>query len=164
MLKKQIISTPIGNMSLVASSKGLVGAWFEDQKHFEKGIAEMICFQSDDIFEETSQLFAEYFLGQCPDFRHLRLDMRGTAFQVKVWELLQEIPFGETVSYGQIAKQLNVYSSQAVGGAVGRNPFSIIVPCHRVVGSKGQLTGYAGGLDKKIWLLKHENPQFEVKK
>ena len=87
----------------------------------------------------------------------------GTDIQQRVWTYLQTIPNGRTVTYGQIAKELDIHSAQAVGGAVGRNPFSIIVPCHRVLGSQGQLTGYAGGLDKKIWLLEHEGVELSEK-
>ena len=87
----------------------------------------------------------------------------GTDFQQRVWAYLQTIPYGRTVTYGQIAKELDIHSAQAVGGAVGRNPFSIIVPCHRVLGSQGHLTGYAGGLDKKMWLLKHEGVELSEK-
>lgn len=105
-----------------------------------------------------------YFSGEEVDFTALQLDAIGTEFQEKVWALLKEIPHGQTTSYGQLAQQLGLRSGQAVGGAVGRNPYSVIVPCHRVLNQKGQLTGYAGGLDKKIWLLQHENPRFEVKK
>lgn len=98
------------------------------------------------------QLLDAYFSGQIVDFSSLTLECVGTVFQKRVWKILQSIPTGQTITYGQIAKQLDIRSGQAVGGAVGRNPYSIIVPCHRVIGQKGQLTGYAGGVDRKIWL------------
>ena len=88
----------------------------------------------------------------------------GTEFQKRVWTDLSKIPKGQTVTYGQIARDLDVASAQAVGGAVGRNPFSVIIPCHRVLGSQGQMTGYAGGLDKKLWLLNHEATESDRKK
>ena len=113
--------------------------------------------------KETELLLEHYFSGDCPDFSSLLLASVGTNFQQQVWAYLQTIPYGETVTYGQIAKKLGNRSAQAVGGAVGRNPFSIIVPCHRVLGSQGQLTGYAGGLDKKRWLLEHEGVELNEK-
>lgn len=163
MLYKKIYHSPLGTMSLVASDRGLLGAWFEDQKYFERGLAEEPVLSSHPILDQTDLLLDAYFSGQDVDFSSLTLEATGTEFQEKVWALLKEIPHGQTTSYGQLAQQLGVCSGQAVGGAVGRNPYSIIVPCHRVLNQKGQLTGYAGGLDKKIWLLQHENPYFEVK-
>ncbi|QOZ89342.1 methylated-DNA--[protein]-cysteine S-methyltransferase [Streptococcus suis] len=164
MYVKTIYHSPLGAMSLVATDKGLRGAWFEGQKYFERGLAEPTLLGSHPILDQTSLLLDAYFLGEEVDFSSLPLETIGTEFQEKVWALLKEIPYGQTTSYGQLAQQLDIRSGQAVGGAVGRNPYSIIVPCHRVLNQKGQLTGYAGGLDKKIWLLQHENPQFEVKK
>lgn len=151
-------------MSLVASDRGLRGAWFEDQKYFERGLDEKPVLGSHPILNSTRLLLDAYFSGEQVDFSDLPLDAIGTDFQEKVWTLLKEISYGQTTSYGQLARQLGQRSGQAIGGAVGRNPYSIIVPCHRVLNQKGQLTGYAGGLDKKIWLLTHENPNFEVKK
>ncbi|HFR3883744.1 TPA: methylated-DNA--[protein]-cysteine S-methyltransferase [Streptococcus suis] len=164
MLYKQIYQSPLGPMSLVTSDKGLRGAWFEDQKYFERGLNEKAILAPHPILDQTSLLLDAYFSGQDVDFTSLPLEAIGTEFQEKVWALLKEIPHGQTTSYGQLAQQLDIRSGQAVGGAVGRNPYSIIVPCHRVLNQKGQLTGYAGGLDKKIWLLQHENSRFEVKK
>ncbi|WP_105129493.1 methylated-DNA--[protein]-cysteine S-methyltransferase [Streptococcus suis] len=164
MLYKQIYHSPLGPMSLVASDRGMRGAWFEDQKFFERGLNEKAILAPHPILDQTSLLLDAYFSGQDVDFTSLPLEAIGTEFQEKVWALLKEIPHGQTTSYGQLAQQLVLQSGQAIGGAVGRNPYAIIVPCHRVLNQKGQLTGYAGGLDKKIWLLQHENPQFEVKK
>ncbi|NQN10600.1 methylated-DNA--[protein]-cysteine S-methyltransferase [Streptococcus suis] len=164
MYVKTIYQSPLGPMSLVASDRGLRGAWFEDQKYFERGLNEKAILAPHHILDQTSLLLDAYFSGQDVDFTSLPLEAIGTEFQEKVWALLKEIPHGQTTSYGQLAQQLGLCSGQAVGGAVGRNPYSIIVPCHRVLNQKGQLTGYAGGLDKKIWLLQHENPRFEVKK
>ncbi|HFU4459339.1 TPA: methylated-DNA--[protein]-cysteine S-methyltransferase [Streptococcus suis] len=164
MYVKTIYHSPLGAMSLVATDKGLRGAWFEGQKYFERGLAEPTLLGSHPILDQTSLLLDAYFLGEEVDFSSLPLETIGTEFQEKVWALLKEIPYGQTTSYGQLAQQLGLQSGQAIGGAVGRNPYAIIVPCHRVLNQKGQLTGYAGGLDKKSWLLQHENPQFEVKK
>ena len=146
---KQIYLSPLGEMSLVANEIGLVGVWFLKQKY--------------EVLKETKNLLDCYFNGDCPDFSSLVLAPVGTDFQQRVWAYLQTIPYGATVTYGQIAKELDVRSAQAVGGAVGKNPFSIIVPCHRVLGSQGQLTGYAGELDKKIWLLEHEGVELSEK-
>lgn len=164
MYVKTIYQSPLGAMSLVAGDKGLRGAWFEDQKYFEAGLNEEVVLGSHPVLNSTRLLLDAYFSGEQVDFLDLPLEPVGTDFQEKVWALLKEIPHGQTTSYGQLARQLGLGSGQAVGGAIGRNPYSIIVPCHRVLNQKGQLTGYAGGLDKKIWLLQHENPYFEVKK
>lgn len=163
MYVKTNYQSPLGPMSLVTSDKGLRGAWFEDQKFFERGLNEKAILAPHPILDQTRLLLDAYFSGQDVDFTSLPLEAIGTEFQEKVWALLKEIPHGQTTSYGQLAQQLGLQSGQAIGGAVGRNPYAIIVPCHRVLNQKGQLTGYAGGLDKKIWLLQHENPYFEVK-
>lgn len=164
MYVKTIYQSPLGPMSLVTSDRGLRGTWFEEQKYFERGLDEKPVLGSHPILNSTRLLLDAYFSGEQVDFSDLPLEPVGTDFQEKVWALLKEIPHGQTTSYGQLARQLGLGSGQAVGGAIGRNPYSIIVPCHRVLNQKGQLTGYAGGLDKKIWLLQHENPHFEVKK
>lgn len=161
---KQMYPSPLGEMSLVANESGLVGVWFLQQKYFEHGLEEgNLLLEKNDILKETELLLEHYFSGDCPDFSSLLLASVGTNFQQQVWAYLQTIPYGETVTYGQIAKKLGNRSAQAVGGAVGRNPFSIIVPCHRVLGSQGQLTGYAGELDKKRWLLEHEGVELNEK-
>ncbi|MGQ7462808.1 methylated-DNA--[protein]-cysteine S-methyltransferase [Streptococcus suis] len=164
MYVKTIYQSPLGPISLVTSDKGLRGIWFEGQKYFEAGLNEEVVLGSHPLLDQTRLLLDAYFSGEQVDFSDLPLESVGTEFQEKVWALLKVIPNGQTTSYGNLAQQLGLRSSQAVGGAIGRNPYSIIVPCHRVLNQKGQLTGYAGGLDKKIWLLQHENPYFEVKK
>ncbi|MFQ6173574.1 methylated-DNA--[protein]-cysteine S-methyltransferase [Streptococcus anginosus] len=160
---KQIYTSPLGEMSLVADETGLIGAWFLKQKYFERGLEKAAMPVENDILKRTRLLLDDYFSGKYPDFSGLPLAVVGTDFQQRVWAYLQTIPYGETVTYGQIAKKLGNRSAQAVGSAVGRNPFSIIVPCHRVLGSQGQLTCYAGGLDKKIWLLEHEGVELSEK-
>lgn len=163
MLYKTVYDSPLGPISLVASDKGLRGAWFEGQKYFERGLEEVPSLTSHVHLEKASHLLDKYFAGQEVKLEQLSLDLVGTDFQQRVWACLLAIPTGQTTTYGALAKELQVRSGQAVGGAVGRNPISILVPCHRVLSSTGKLTGYAGGLDRKIWLLRHENPQFEVR-
>ncbi|NRA82749.1 MAG: methylated-DNA--[protein]-cysteine S-methyltransferase [Gammaproteobacteria bacterium] len=116
---------------------------------------------ASDITDNCKLQLSEYFAGQRTKFE-LALDPQGTEFQKSVWQCLSQIPFGEVASYKDIAKMVNrPKGSQAVGGANGRNPISIIVPCHRVIGSNGSLTGYAGGIERKLWLLNHEGVTIE---
>lgn len=161
---KIIYHSPLGPLSLVADESGLRGAWFVDQKYFERGLSGQVIEASNPFLEQTAQLLDAYFASQDVDFSSLTLADVGTDFQKRVWTYLSQIPKGQTVTYGQIARDLDVASAQAVGGAVGRNPFSVIIPCHRVLGSQGQMTGYAGGLDKKLWLLNHEAAKIDRKK
>lgn len=150
--------SPVGNILLAADEIGLTGLWFEGQKYFALYLDKEHEEKELPIFEQTKRWLDVYFSGKEPDFS-VPLHFTGTDFQNEVWEILYSIPYGTTMTYGEIAKQiaakrgLKRMSAQAVGGAVGHNEISIIVPCHRVVGSNGSLTGYAGGLDKKIWLL-----------
>lgn len=145
--------SPLGNILLAAEENRLVGLWFVGQAHFPalsgtaKGDAPCLC--------QTRKWLDLYFSGEIPGFLP-PISLNGTAFQVKVWQALPEIPYGQVIPYGDLAKRLGTASAQAVGGAVGRNPISLILPCHRVIGSKGQLTGYAGGLERKKWLLDWE--------
>lgn len=141
-------------MLLLGSDVGLRGVWFLGQKHFPETDSS---WQWDDApLAEVRRVLDAYFLGEINVILP-PLDLRGTAFQQKVWQALQAIPAGETRSYGDIAREIGAPTAvRAVGAAVGRNPVSILVPCHRVVGSSGKLTGYAGGLDRKTWLLAHE--------
>lgn len=158
--------SPLGRMLLAVDEEGLTGAWFEGQKYLPEGVApENEETALPPVLESACRWLDLYFSGQEPDFM-LRLHLEGTAFRRAVWELLRKIPYGKTTTYGALAKQLEAetgrrVSAQAVGGAVGHNPVSILVPCHRVVGQQGSLTGYAGGLDKKLRLLILENPSAE---
>lgn len=151
-------SSPLGNILLAADQTGLTGLWFEGQKYFALYLDEEHEEKELPVFEQTKQWLDIYFSGKEPDF-HVPLHFTGTDFQKEVWEILCTIPYGKTMTYGEIARQLAAkkglphMSAQAVGGAVGRNEISIIVPCHRVVGTNGSLTGYAGGIDKKVKLL-----------
>lgn len=153
------LTTPLGPLLLCANSTGLRGAWFVGQRHFPhlqpppaSGKPPALA-----VLAQTCSQLAEYFAGQRHGF-DLPLDLsHGTPFQQQVWRALLGIGWGQTARYGQLAQQLGrPQATRAVGMAVGRNPISIIVPCHRVVGADGSLTGYAGGLDRKQYLLQRE--------
>ena len=154
-------SSPIGKILLAADEIGLTGLWFERQKYFALHLDKEREEREISVFEKTKQWVNIYFSGEEPDFT-VPLHFTGTAFQNEVWEILCTIPYGQTMTYGEIARKiarkkgLSHMSAQAVGGAVGHNEISILVPCHRVVGANGSLTGYAGGIDKKIKLLQLE--------
>ncbi len=146
------IDTRLGEMLLADRGDGLAGLWFLDQHHFPPEAPQWRRERTAAISEAEDQL-NEYLAGE-RHFFDLRLAGLGTAFQQAVWRRLQAIPFGQRQSYGEIAASLGKPgASRAVGAAVGRNPWSIIVPCHRVIGSQGQMTGYAGGLERKKQLL-----------
>jgi methylated-DNA-[protein]-cysteine S-methyltransferase len=151
------IDSPVGKLKLVASDKGLVAILWKNDKPHRVRLSELVADDKHPILLQTERQLSEYFAGKRRSFS-LALDIRGTSFQKNVWEALLAIPFGETRSYGQLAKQLgNPNATRAVGAANGRNPISIIVPCHRVIGSSGKLTGFAGGLDVKAHLLNLED-------
>ncbi len=146
------IDTPLGPMLIADRGDGLAGLWFIGQRHFPSDAATWRRDETDALAAASAQL-GEYFARRRSAFE-LPLAPLGTAFQRAVWRQLQAIPHGHCMSYGQIAATLGKpAAARAVGMAVGRNPWSLVVPCHRVVGSNGQLTGYAGGLDRKRWLL-----------
>lgn len=155
--------SPIGEITIASDGENLVGLWLEGQKYFAGSIKEEM-YEKDSlpVFDAVKNWLERYFKGQRPEISTLPLAPSGSAFRQEVWRLLCEIPYGEVTTYGQLAekmaKRLNRLhmSAQAVGGAVAHNPISIIIPCHRVIGADGSLTGYAGGLDKKIWLLRWE--------
>lgn len=149
--------TPLGPMTLAASPQGLTGAWFEGQKH-HPDTQHWLVAPSHPVLQQAAAQIQAYFNGQRHDF-DVPLDLtHGTAFQRAVWQALLSIPCGNTRTYGQLAQQLGQpNASRAVGGAVGRNPVSIMVPCHRVIGTNGNMTGYAGGLVRKQALLTLES-------
>lgn len=156
--------SPLGNLLLAADEAGLTGLWFEGQKYYANNFKSEISVDSECIlpyFSQAKKWLDIYFKGEDPGTIPA-VHFIGTDFQKEVWNILCGIPYGQTVTYGDIAGKLaqkrgiERMSAQAVGGAVGRNPVSIIVPCHRVVGSSGKLTGYAGGLDRKAALLSLE--------
>ena len=147
--------SPLGPLLLVRTNEGLAGAWFEAQKHHPAPIDAPVD-DDDPLLQRAATQLASYFEGATTRF-DLPLDLVGTPFQVGVWRELLTIEPGRTCSYGDIARKLgNPTAGRAVGAAVGRNPLSVIVPCHRVLGSDGALTGYAGGLERKIALLRLE--------
>ena len=153
--------TPLGGILLAADDAGVTGLWFEGQKHFARSLAREHEERESPFLEEAKRWLSLYFSGQEPDFS-VPLHLTGTEFQKEVWEMLRAVPYGRTTTYGEIAQSIAAQrgvphlSAQAVGGAVGRNPVSILVPCHRVVGAGGSLTGYAGGIGRKRELLRLE--------
>ena len=161
MIRTAFYDAPYGRYVMAAEDGVLTGVWLEGQKYFPSGLPEPSDRESE-IFAHTRRWLDAYFAGRQPDVSALPMAPKGSAFARRVWQLLLEIPYGQTVTYGQLAEQLAKkrglahMSAQAVGGAVGHNPISIIIPCHRVLGAKNQLTGYAGGLDVKTFLLKLE--------
>ena len=149
------IKTPLGTLLLARTANGLAGVWFEGQKHHPEPLTVMRR-PDDALLRRAADQLHAYFAGETLAF-DVPLDLQGTPFQRRVWQALLAIPGGETRSYGQIAQTLGSAAAvRAVGGAVGRNPVSVIVPCHRVIGSDGSLTGYAGGVDRKRALLELE--------
>ena len=149
-------SSPLGELLIASDGDSVCGVWFYGQKYFPH--ADNFT-ENDDlaIFDKVKQWFDAYFNGSNPEIG-FKLKPEGSKFRLKVWKILAEIPYGETLTYGEIASRISpTMSAQAVGGAVGHNPISIIIPCHRVLGANGKLTGYAGGIDRKIRLLKLEN-------
>ena len=150
--------SPLGGITLAADGAALTGLWFDGQKHFAASLAAEHEEAALPVFEEAARWLDLYFGGERPDFTP-PLSPRGSPFRRAVWELLLTIPYGQTMRYGQIAallaqrRGLARVSAQAVGGAVGHNPVSLIIPCHRVVGADGSLTGYAGGVERKLRLL-----------
>lgn len=149
--------SPLGRMLLAADDVGVTGAWFYGQRYFAHGLGddgESARYEAPALLAARRWLDA-YFAGERPDVTDVPLAPRGTAFQSRVWDVLRDVPYGETRTYGEIAAGLGS-SARAVGAAVGRNPVSVIVPCHRVLGADGSLVGYAGGLERKRALLELE--------
>ncbi len=161
MVYTQHYDSPLGGVTLAGDGDALVGLWFDGQKHFGAGLREEREERSLPVFGEAVRWLDLYFGGKNPDFTP-KLALRSTPFRMAVWDLLLTVPYGRTVTYGELARRLGGTSARAVGGAVGRNPVSLIVPCHRVVGSGGSLTGYAGGLDRKRYLLLLEQGEIPV--
>ena len=149
--------SPVGGITLAGNGEALTGLWFDGQKYYPEDLNNNYRHLELPVFKQAVKWLDIYFSGACPDFTP-PLYIEDTKFRESVWNILLSIPYGKTMSYKEIAEKLGYkrMSAQAVGGAVGHNPISIIIPCHRVVGSDGKLTGYAGGLDKKMYLLKLE--------
>ena len=161
-------TSPLGGILLAADDVGLTGLWFtENQRHLGEGLSPEAVERPSPYFDAAVRWLDVYFTGRDPGFTP-PLHLTGTEFRNRVGEMLLEIPYGETTTYGEIARRvaeargLAKMSSRAVGGAVGRNPISLIVPCHRVLGSDGRLTGYGGGLERKAALLRLENAAFRA--
>ena len=164
MYYKSEYMSPIGNIILCCDEKeNIVGLWFEGQKYYADNIeGKIIENNSLKIFKKTKNWLNRYFSGKKPDIKEIPVKFIGNEFRKSVWKILCKIPYGKVITYNYIAKQIanqrgmTKMSAQAVGGAVGHNPISIIIPCHRVIGKNGKLTGYAAGLDKKTKLLELE--------
>ncbi|MDR2611297.1 MAG: methylated-DNA--[protein]-cysteine S-methyltransferase [Deltaproteobacteria bacterium] len=155
--------SPLGTLTLASDGRGLTGLWIAGQKHHgAEGTPPPGAGGGDGILEAARDWLDRYFAGERPDAAGVPLNPAGTLFRLAVWEFLKGIPYGRTVTYAGIAHAIDWpggragRAPRAVGGAVGHNPVSIIIPCHRVVGANGDLTGYAGGIGRKAWLLEHE--------
>lgn len=154
-------NSPLVPLTVASDGKTIIGLWFEGQKYYADTPGADFEEKDLPIFELARKWLDVYFTGKEPEFS-LPISMNSSPFRMKVWEILKEIPYGKTVTYGEIARIIEKesgkrVSAQAVGGAVGHNPISIIVPCHRVIGAHGKLTGYAGGVDIKLRLLELES-------
>lgn len=154
----------LGRLILESDGEHLTKLWLREED-YRKAVKEEKRIKSDEdleIFKHTKNWLDCYFAGEKPEISRLSLKPEGTPFQMEVWKLLCEIPYGKTTTYGEMAKKVAVkmgkarMSARAVGGAVGRNPIAIIIPCHRVIGADGSMTGFSGGIENKIWLLDHE--------
>ncbi|MGI5949240.1 methylated-DNA--[protein]-cysteine S-methyltransferase [Peptoniphilus sp.] len=156
------INSKIGNLLLSSDGDALTGLWIVDQKYFARTLGDEYKESDLKIFRDTEEWLGRYFSGKRPSPSELKLNPRGSEFQKAVWNILVNIPYGEVITYGEIAQEMaklrgkKKMAAQAVGGAVGHNPISIIIPCHRVVGKGKRLTGYASGIDNKITLLELE--------
>lgn len=161
MLYYKKVTSPLGEITLRSDGEALTGLWFADDKHYGAKDIDGAVLADLDVFMQAEAWLAEYFAGREPKVS-VPLKLQGSEFQMQVWRLLQDIPYGGLVTYGDIAKKIAAQkglarmSAQAVGGAVGHNPLCIIVPCHRVVGANGSLTGYGGGMWRKVRLLELE--------
>ena len=161
-------NSPLGKITMASDGESLLGLWFENQKYFADNIKGESEEKRLEIFDKTSKWLDIYFSGKEPDFTP-KIKLTGTPFRKEVAKIMLTIPYGKTMTYGEIAekiahqKGIEKMSAQAVGGAVGHNSISIIIACHRVVGANGSLTGYAGGIDKKIELLKLEKADISYK-
>lgn len=163
MMYTAFYDSPIGKLLLAERDGGLAGVWMEGQKYYPVSFREEAEENPDaPLLKQTRRWLERYFNGEKPLISELRLSPAGSEFRREVWNILCEIPYGEVATYGEISRKIAAkrglprMSAQAVGGAVGHNPISIIIPCHRVVGTDGNLTGYAGGIEKKVKLLTHE--------
>lgn len=149
--------SPIGNLTLISDGTNLTHVILEKESYYQNIKKEAKTNDNLEIFKQTKIWLDKYFNKEKPNIDDLKLKLEGTPFQIKVWNILKTIPYGKTITYGNIAKKINSKTSaRAVGGAIGHNPIPIIIPCHRVIGANNNLTGYTGGIDVKIKLLKLE--------
>ena len=154
-------ASPLGGITLASDGNALTGLWFDGQKYFGSTLDREYAVKQLPVFMEADRWLDLYFSGREPDFTP-ELSLRATAFRTAVWHMLLSVPYGRTVTYGQLANRLargsgrERISARAVGAAVARNPVSLIIPCHRVIGANGNLTGYAAGIDRKLELLRLE--------
>lgn len=153
-------ASPIGRLTMSSDGESLTGLWVENQKYFKSTLDKEYEEKQLQVFEDVKTYLDRYFKGEKPEIT-FSLKPKGSDFRQGVWQKLLNVPYGETTTYGKIAKALETetgkrVSAQAVGGAIGHNPILILVPCHRVIGSDGSLTGYAGGLERKQYLLNLE--------
>ena len=152
----------IGELTLASDRESIIGCWFENDRLFGDTVEGPLIANDDvPVYDDERQRLDKYFKGENPAITELPLNPNGSDFRHLVWQKIREIPYGTTTTYGEIARQIEFetgkrVSSQAVGGAVGHNPLCVIVPCHRVMGANGNLTGFGGGLDTKVKLLEHE--------
>ena len=156
-------TSPVGTLMLTSTQNSITGLWLQGQKYFASTLTSETVLKNDvPILQEAVKWLDAYFAGKKPSISALSLAPSGSVFRQEVWRMLCQIPYGTCITYGQLAKKMAVHmqrqtmSAQAIGGAVAHNPISIIIPCHRVVGTNGSLTGYAGGIEKKCWLLQWE--------
>ena len=169
MINYSVYESPIGDILLCSRNDKLIGAWFKGQKYYLAKVNDELIRKEDEILINAEKWLNHYFDGKKPPITELDLAPEGTEFRQQVWKILCEVPYGKTITYNDIAKRIafergiEKMSAQAIGGVVSHNPISIIIPCHRVIGSNGSLTGYAGGIDRKLFLLKLENPLFQQK-
>ncbi|MBQ6559643.1 MAG: methylated-DNA--[Erysipelotrichaceae bacterium] len=156
--------SPLGGITLASDGEALIGLWFDDQKYFGSVLKEPFLEERLPVFDDALRWLDDYFSGQIPPFTP-KLHLRTTAFRQRVWQALLAIPYGQTMTYKQIARLIDEtgkMSCQAIGNAVGHNAISLIIPCHRVIGSDGSLVGYAGGLDRKKRLLAMEKDRINL--
>ena len=155
----RVFPAPLCGVTVECAGGCITGLWFEGQKYYGSGRTDFTVGGSEAL-DAAFDWLERYFAGENPDASALRLAPEGTAFQLEVWRALCDIPYGEVTTYGALAASLHrPGSARAAGSAVGRNPISVLIPCHRIIGATGSLTGYAGGLERKKWLLTLERPQ-----
>lgn len=161
-------ASPLGELLMSCTDEAITGLWFVGQRYYAATLGtDALCDASVPLLRRGFAWLEDYFAGAMPEAAALPLDPSGTEFRRAVWDKLRAIPCGQTMSYGELAAALakergRPVAAQAVGSAVGHNPISILIPCHRIVGADGALTGYAGGVDKKLWLLRHEGAEVRV--